>query len=251
MNIAIVTGASSGMGRESVYFIDRKYRKLDEIWVIARRKDSLIELQKECKLPVRVFDFDLCDKEKWTEFNLELKTFKPNVRLLVNCAGFGFLSDFHKADINTWEKMLDLNCKALMRMSHTIIPYMHKGARMIQFASSAAFVPQPGFNVYAATKAFVLSFSRALNAELQKKGITVTAVCPGPVQTEFFDIADPNNKTKFFKKLLMADPRAVVAKAFLDAKLQKDVSVYGIVMNLFWGISKFLPHRIFIELMKW
>ncbi len=250
MNIAIVTGASSGMGREFVFQIANRYSKLDEIWVIARRKDRLLNLTKKVPVNLRIFDMDLSDEKELKELECVLSDEKPNVRMLVNSAGFGFLADFTEEKWDTWGGMIDLNCKSLSRVTYMVLPYMKKGARIINLASSAAFVPQPGFNVYAAGKAYVLSFSRALHAELKKRQITVTAVCPGPVRTDFFKVADPNHSTRFFKKLIIAEPRNVVFKALDDARLNKDISVYGNTMKIFCILCKVFPHRLFIDFME-
>lgn len=251
MNIAIVTGASSGLGREFALQIADRYKKLDELWVFARRKELLFALSDEVSMNVRIFDMDLTNEEAFTAFQKELADVKPNVRMLVNSAGFGFLSDFTKADWKIWKDMIDLNCLSLTRMTHTVLPYMRTGARILNVASSAAFVPQPGFNIYAASKAYVLSFSRALHSELKKRRITVTAVCPGPVRTEFFQIADPHHHTAFFKKLIMAEPRNVVFKALDDARFGKELSVFGNTMKAFRLISKMFPHKLFIDGMRY
>ncbi len=251
MNIAIVTGASSGIGREFVKIISERYKKLDEIWVIARRRERLMELSDEVSAKLRIFDVDLCSKEGMMEIESALEFDRPNVRLLINSAGFGYLSDFENAECKIWTSMLELNCSVLTEMCHKVLPFMKKGARIINLASGAAFVPQPGFNVYAATKSYVLSFSRALGAELAKREITVTAVCPGPVKTEFFEVADPNNTTAFFKKMIMADPKRVANRALEDARFGKDISVYGGVMKIFMFFTKILPHKLFINIMKW
>ena len=102
--------------------------------------------------------------------------------------------------------MLNLNCRALAAITHISLPYMSGPSNIINLASSAAFLPQPSFAIYAASKSMVLSFSRALNRELEEKGITVTAVCPGPVKTEFFDVAQKYTKSKPYKMILRADP---------------------------------------------
>lgn len=251
MNIAIVTGASSGMGREFVLQIAKRYSKLNEIWVIARRKEKLMELSKETGVNLRIFDLDLCRPEGVMEIQNALEYDNPNVRLLVNSAGAGLLSDFTDGKSAEWEALIDLNCKVLTTMTHLVLPYMKKGARIIQLASAAAFVPQPGFNVYAATKSYVLSFARALRAELSDREISVTTVCPGPVKTEFFQVADPDNRTKFFKKMLMADPKKVVKCALNDAKIGKEISVYGIGMKVFFVLTKILPHKFFIKIMRY
>lgn len=251
MNIAIVTGASSGLGKEFALQIADRYKKLDELWVLARRKELLEALSNEVSMKLRIFDMDLTNGDDFVLFEKQLAEVKPNVRMLVNSAGFGLLSDFADGERTIWEDMIDLNCKSLTSMTHAVLPYMKPGARILNVASSAAFVPQPGFNVYAATKAYVLSFSRALHSELKKRQITVTAVCPGPVRTAFFKVADPNRQTAFFKKLMMAEPRNVVFKALDDARLGKELSVFGNTMKVFRLISKLFPHKIFIDGMRY
>ena len=119
----------------------------------------------------------------------------------------------------------------------------------MNLASSAAFVPQPKFAVYAASKSFVLSFSRALRYELKSSGIGVTAVCPGPVKTEFFDIAEEDSQVALYKKLVMADPVKVVDKAMEDMKMGCSKSVYGVVMQLFDVLTKLIPHDIILAIM--
>ena len=126
---------------------------------------------------------------------------------------------------------------------------MKKKSRIIQLASSAAFLPQPGFAVYAATKSFVLSYSRALHQELKSRNIYVTAVCPGPVKTEFFDIAETTGEIPLYKRLVMANPRRVVAKAIRDSVAGRDISVYGLTMKAFDLLCKVFPHRFILMLM--
>lgn len=164
------------------------------------------------------------------------------MKILVNAAGFGKIGPIGEADLEEECGMIRLNCQALCAVTHLVLPYMSPNSRIIQYASAAAFMPQPGFAVYAATKSFVLSYSRALGEELKKREICVTAVCPGPVKTEFFDIAETNAVIPFYKKLVMANPRKVVQKAIRDSMAGKKVSVYGVVMKAFWLLAKIVPH---------
>ena len=113
----------------------------------------------------------------------------------------------------------------------------------------SAFLPQPRFAVYAATKAFVLSYSRALAMELKPRQICVTAVCPGPVKTEFFDIAETTGEIPLYKRLVMADPKKVVKKALRDSMMGKTVSVYGFFMKAFFVLAKILPHDVILSLL--
>ena len=122
--------------------------------------------------------------------------------------------------------------------------------QIIQMASSAAFMPQPGFAVYAASKSYVLSFSRALGCELKGRDISVTAVCPGPVKTEFFDIAETTGKIPLYKRLVMANPKRVVRLAIMDAAVGKNISIYGITMKAFFLLCKILPHSLILRLME-
>ena len=108
-------------------------------------------------------------------------------------------------------------------------------------ASSAAFLPQPGFSVYAATKAFVLSFSRALREELKSRRIYVTAVCPGPVSTEFFEVAEQYGSVLGIKKYVMAQPERVARAALAASCKSRPMSVYGPAMNAFWLMTRLMP----------
>lgn len=247
MRIAIVTGASSGIGREFVHQIADRYPKLDEIWVLARRQERLYELQETLSMRVRVLPSDLTREEDLRRFSLILETYKPDVKLLVNCAGYGVISTFELSSFESQIGMVDLNCRALTAITYLVLPYMNRNSRIIQMASAAAFFPQPDFSVYAASKAYVLSFSRALSVELKERKISVTAVCPGPVKTEFFDRADPDGQIKWYKKLAMINPEKVVSKALRDAALADTVSVPGISMKLLRAASKVVPTAVILK----
>ncbi len=146
--------------------------------------------------------------------------------------------------------MIDLDMRALTALTRLSIPYLSKKSRIINFASMAAFLPQPSFAVYAACKSYVLSFSRALNEELRGTGCVVTAVCPGPVRTEFFDIAETSGRIPFYKLFFMADPDKVVRKAFRDSVTGRDISIYGASMNAFALMTKLLPHSFIFFIMR-
>ena len=247
MKIAIVTGASSGIGREFARQIQRLYRQLDEIWLVARRKERLQELKNELTVPVRIFDGDLRRDSIYERLSRELILHRPDVRMLVNSAGCGRIGNFSETDLNGQMHMLDINCRALTRMTALCLPYMGRGSRLIQLASAAAFCPQPGFAVYAATKSYVYSLSRALSVECRKKGIVVTAVCPGPVDTEVFD--QTGRKIGNGKKAFRVQAPFVVRQALLDAAYGKQVSVYGLPMNLARIAAHLLPDRFLAMVM--
>lgn len=248
MKIAVVTGASSGIGREFARQISQRYGKMDEIWIIARRKERLQELEQELRLNVRIFAMDLTNSNDMNQFKDYLKEYSPDIKLLVNCAGYGKVGSFEELNLEEQCGIIDINCKALTMFTGMCLPYISSHSRIINVASAAAFCPQPRFNVYAASKSYVLSFSRALNCELKERNITVTAVCPGPVDTEFFDIAGDNNNE--FKKKLRVPVDKVVDKAIRDAALGNEVSVYGTVMKTAELGSKIVPHKLLMKIFK-
>lgn len=243
MKIAIITGASSGMGREFVKLIDGKLMCIDEIWVIARRKERLEQLKERTEIPLVLMEMDLTDKEQRLRLREILKEKQPQVKMLINCAGYGKIGLYEDIPAEDISGMIELNCLALTSVTYEVLPYMTKKSRIINLASSAAFLPQPKFAIYAATKSYVLSFSRALHEEVKKNGIFVTAVCPGPVRTEFFDIAQMTGEVAFYKKIMMANPTKVVEQALRDSLKGKTVSVYGGMMKAFRILCKFLPHQ--------
>ncbi|MGN0151532.1 MAG: SDR family NAD(P)-dependent oxidoreductase [Wujia sp.] len=249
MKVAVITGASSGLGREFAIQISQRFRTLDEIWVMARRLDRLEALAKQIKnVKIRVIGCDVTDTSQLLKYRNLLEAYKPDVRVLVNASGFGKIGRFEDLSEEEQTGMCSLNCTALTRMISITLPYMKSGcANIINIASSAAFVPQPSFAVYSATKSYVLSLSMALNQELKNNGITVTAVCPGPVSTEFFDIAEEHQSSKLYKKLLRAKADKVVRLALSDAYHGSYISVYGFTMKAFRLLCKLLPHNLIIR----
>jgi len=248
MKIGIVTGASSGLGEEAVVQISKLYKKLDEIWVVARRTDRLEALQNKVDKKLRVLSYDVTDAEDIKKFKTLLEELHPNIRILANVAGFGKVGTFDEISYKDTVGMVQVNCTALVAITYLCLPYMKAKSRILQLASAAAFLPQAGFAVYAATKSFVLSFARGLNMELKDSGITVTAVCPGPVDTEFFDVAYSNPEdAQAFKKLFMVKKEAVIRKALFDARDGKEVSVYGVPMKILRTVSKVIPHSLILN----
>lgn len=252
--IAIITGASAGLGKEFARQMEKKYF-LDEIWLIARREAPLRELAKEFQKSVGVpIALDLTKAGDIQELYKRIETENPDIAFLVNNAGYGKIGPFDSLGLEEQLQMIDLNVRTLTELSYICLPFMKEGANLIQVASSIAFAPAPFFAVYAATKSYVLSFSNALNFELRDRGIHVLAVCPGPVETEFFSVAQKNehnkgrtNLDKPFNAKLMAKPEEVVARALKDLAKKKMQSVYGMPIRFFTSFVSFIPKEIVMK----
>lgn len=244
MKIAIITGASSGMGKTFTTLL-KDYFSFEEVWVIARRKENLQALQSLVPFKVRCIPLDLTEKNSFEQIKLLLEQEKPQVELLINCSGFGKFEKFTDTDLDTSLNMIDLNCKAVVSTCNIVLPYMPTHSRIINVASVAALQPIPYINVYGATKSFVLSFSRALNRELKGRKISVTAVCPFWTKTEFFNHAVSTEKEPVVKKYVaMYAPEQIVNRAYKDALKRKDVSIFGFKARAQALLVKALPHSI-------
>ena len=248
-NIIVVTGASSGIGREFVVQLS-KIENVDEIWVIARRTNRLEELKEKIETSIKCLSLDLTNEVDLKKYIEELEKEKPNIKVLVNAAGYGKIE--HDENISTDIKlnMIDLNIKAVVTITDASLPYMKENSKIVNIASDAAFQPLPYINVYAATKSFVLYYSRALNQELKYRGIKVLAVCPFWTKTEFFDRAIINKeKDVIINYTAMYETEKVVRKAIKDMnKKNKDISVYGVVNKMQWIGAKIFPHGLVMKI---
>ena len=244
--IAVITGASSGMGREFALRIDGE-EKFDEIWLIARRADRLEEIAKSCKNTAKVIPMDLTKSEAWDEYKSMLENENADVRVLVNAAGFGHFKGFLDMDLERQLAMIDLNDKALIAMTYHTLAHMSDGGCIYQLGSLSSFQPVPFINVYGASKALVLSFSRALNRELKSAGrkIKVMAVCPGWVLTEFFDTAVHDDTISYYNRYYTSEQ--VITRALRDMKKGKDVSVCGFPVRFQVLEVKLLPHKMVMD----
>ena len=248
MGIAIITGASSGMGRQFVLQLS-KAEKFDEIWVIARRKERLEALKSEVDAPIVPVPLDLTLPESYKVYENLLAEKKPQVSVLVNCSGFGKFGTYEQIPLSESLSMIDLNCKALVALTELTLPYMKEGSKIVELDSLSAFQPVPYLNVYGATKAFVLSYSRALNKEVKKRGIRVMAVCPGWVKTDFFDRATATSDDAVTYFNILYEPEDIVRTAIKDLyKGKKDVSVHGLPVKAQILLVKLLPHSLVMKI---
>ncbi|MBQ6171625.1 MAG: SDR family NAD(P)-dependent oxidoreductase [Clostridia bacterium] len=238
MKIAVVTGASSGMGREFVFAVDKEF-DLDEIWVIARREERLVSLSEKCRSKIRPLAWDLSEKNSFEKYRSLLEEIKPEISVLVNAAGYGLFGTFEQLDLENQLGIAELNDKALTAMCLLSLPYMKQGDSIINLGSNSSWQPVPYMAVYAASKAYVLSFSRAIGRELKSRGIHVMCVCPGWIKTEFMDRAVHDDTIKYYDRWYTA--KQVVDRAMKDLKKKKKVSILGAPVRRQVRLVKHLP----------
>lgn len=205
MSLAIITGASSGIGME--FARQLRGRGIDEFWLIARREDKLLALSEELGYKCKIITADLATDEGIEVYRSALQEEKPEVKYLINAAGFGEYGAFDEVDESTVRKMIDLNVKALVLLTHMTVPYMERGGRIVEMGSGSCFTPLPYFNIYSSSKVFVLHYTKSLNYELKKYGVRATCFCPGYVETEFLGKAEKIGVLvpKEYKPLLRCD----------------------------------------------
>ncbi|MBO7377151.1 MAG: SDR family NAD(P)-dependent oxidoreductase [Clostridia bacterium] len=238
MKIALITGASSGMGRDFVYAVDSDF-ELDEIWVVARRRERLEELAGKCRAKIRPLPLDLTVRSSFGVIAGMLEEEKPDLRVLVNAAGYGLFGTFEEMGLEEQTGIVDLNATALTAVCRICLPYMGEGANIINMGSNSSWQPVPYMNVYAASKAYVLSFSRGLGRELKKRGIHVMCVCPGWIKTEFMDTAVRDDTVKYYDRWY--ESRDVIERAMKDLRKKKKVSILGFPVRSQVRLVKIMP----------
>lgn len=236
--IALITGATGGLGKEFVKLLLKE--DIDEIWAVARNVKKLETLKNEFGEKIKPISKDLSNSEEVKSLPELVKKEDAELKYLINNAGIARMDLTENFTADEIEKTLDLNCKALALLSVLSIPLMKKGSHILNISSMSSFQPVPYINLYASTKVFERSFSRALNAELKKKGITVTAVCPGWTDTELLSKEMNGNKVKFPG---LVKPSLVAEKAINDAKRGKDMSVCTAYAKYIHFISKISPQK--------
>ena len=244
MRIGIITGASSGLGWAYARHVD-KILELDELWLIARREERLVALAEELETDCRILALDLTEEESILTLRRTLEEERPQVELLVSAAGFGKFGRAEDLSLEETGDMISLNCRAAAEVTRVCIPYLHRGSRVLEVASCAAFQPLPAMGVYAATKAFVLHYTRALREELSPRGVLVTAVCPYWIKTEFMAVArDTANPEAVRHTPLAMRPEAVAAWSLTMNGLGQPVVTCGPIPAVMRLGGKLLPARI-------
>ena len=245
MRIAVVTGASAGIGRALVRELDGQAR-FDEIWVIARRMERLEELRKSCVNRVRPIALDLAAPQSVKEYRALLAGESPEIALLVNAAGCGVFGPFAEADPDALLESAALNALALTALCRESLPYMRSGSAIVNLGSNSAWQPVPYQAVYGASKSYVLSFSRALGRELRSRGIHVMCVCPGWIKTEFQARAQHERYIRYVDRWYT--PEEVAAQTLRDLRKKKAVSILGAPVRRQVRLVKHLPVELVMKI---
>ena len=251
MKTAIVTGASSGLGREFVRQMGDVFPEVECYWLIARRADRLEELA--ATLPdktVECLALDLCDPMSFMAYQEKLRQEEPEVVLLVNNAGCGYLGNIGEVETSTQTRMIDLNLRALTAITNMTVPFMAPGGHVLNVSSIASFCPNPRMTVYSATKAYVSSFTVGLTEELRPKGLTATAVCPGPMQTEFLDIGGITGNSRTFSMLPYCDQVRVAGGALRAARAGRTIYTPRLFYKFYRVLAKVTPVKLMVKLAK-
>ena len=241
MKIAILTGASSGLGVE--FFKSLQTENLDEVWVIARRENKLVELKEKFgKISTKVVPMDVTKRENMEELRALLESEKPDVKFLINNAGFGTIGNLENADYKTQGEIVELNVRALTEITTIVLPYMSEKSYIVNTCSIASFVPNARMTVYSSTKAYVMSFTRALRYELKARKINVTAICPGPMDTEFLAVAGIEKGTsKTFDTLPRCNVEKTAKYGLRAAKKGRCVYTPHPFFKFYRVLAKILP----------
>ena len=250
-NVALITGASGGIGAE---FARIHAENGGDLVLVARSADKLqqlkSELEAEYSVKVLVLVEDLSDQDAARKVYEETEAQAIEVDLLINNAGFGRHGRFFEQDLETAESMMQLNMGTLTNFTHLYLEGMvaRRRGRVLNVASVAAFLPGPLQAVYYATKAYVLSFSQAIAEELRDTGVSVTALCPGPVETSF--VAEGKLEgVKAFDNA--ASPESVARRGYDAAMKGKLVEITDLKLSLMLNwIVPFLPRKLVLKLSR-
>ena len=241
MNIALISGASRGIGLEFAKLLDGY--GLDELWLICGKNTP----SNEFKTPIRIFHTNLSEKKPFEELKAHLFEKNPDIKFLICSAGVGYNGKFEHLNEEQIENTVLINCSALSVLTKISLDYVKEGGKIIEIASGAGFLPQPDFATYAASKAYVISLSRAIGSELKKRKISVTAVCPGPVDTDFFSNLE---NVKEYKKKHLISAKRVALGALKASKKGKKLYIPTFPIKMVHLASKLLPTNLILKFYK-
>ncbi len=254
MSAAVITGASSGLGKEYFDLIVNNFEDIEEIWIISRNKEKLDSLAQSIdtdKKTVIAVYLDLSDEKSYEKLSKIFDMHKPDIRLLINNAGYGNLKPFEDMESREIINTVKLNSLGLTLMTQTCLPYMGEDSFILNVSSIGSFAPSPKMSVYCATKAYVSSLSVALSEELIDRGITVTAVCPGPMETNFFEAGKINvGDSKRFASLPRENTREIAEKSLKAAMKGKRTFTNKLYYKAYRILTKILPLDMVLNLSK-
>ena len=251
MKTAIITGASSGLGRELARQMCGVFSEVESVWLVARRADRLETLAAEIEgRTVACLALDLCDPMSFVALKDRLAEAKPEIALLVNCAGCGCLGRVGEMDTASQTRMVDLNVRALTAVTNLVLPYMPEGGHILNVSSIASFCPNPRMTVYSSTKAYVSHFTVGLNEELRRRKVSVTAVCPGPMATEFLPLAGITGRSSTFEFLPYCDQVRVAGGALRAAKAGRTIYTPKLLYKFYRLLAKLTPSQLLVKFVK-
>ncbi len=251
MNIAVITGASSGLGEKYALEIDKNRPDIDEIWLIARRENKLQELAKKLSKPSKVLSLDITNKAQLEAYTSALTEGNVNLKLLINNAGYGKIGNIYEISPEDNGGMVRLNCEALTVFTAISLPFMKGKSEIINICSIASFVPNSRMAVYSSTKAYVMSFSRAIRKELKPRKINCLAVCPGPMDTEFLGVAGiTKGVSHTFDTLPRVNPTSVAKNSLKASEKGRSIYTNRAFYKFYRILAKLLPHSFLMKLAK-
>jgi short-subunit dehydrogenase len=216
-----------------------------EFWLLGRDAQELEKTGKGLQSPYRTFAFPLEERKAREEFLQAVHAENPDLRLLINNAGFGLHQDFTATSWPSVQELLSVNIEALVHLTHSLNSLMNPGSHLILVSSIAAYTPLRRMNLYSSSKAFVLSFGLALGLELRPRGVGVQVLCPGPLNSGFAHRAGGGRSYRSFQKRLSPGP---VARKSLEALEKRKKVVYG---TLFWRLLSSLLSLIPKHFLAW
>src|ERR1035437_1278674 len=249
---ALITGATSGIGYELAY-IHAKHG--GNLVLVARNKTKLEQIKKDLEnnynINAHIIEKDLSLKDSGKDVYDEIKNNNITVDYLINNAGFGDYGFFNDSDWGKLERMINLNITALTQLTKLFISDMIKrgNGKIMNFASTAAFQPGPTMAVYYATKAYVLSFSEAINNEVSNKGVTVTTLCPGPTKSGFQEAASLH-ESRLVKGRILATSKEVAEYGYNAMLKGKSVAIPGFVNYLIANSVRFFPRSAVVRVAR-
>ncbi len=243
MSVAVITGASSGLGRAYVDAVLKIFPEIDELWLIARRADRLAEIAaaypQKTVVPIPM---DMANMKNYQMLQEKLDTEKPEIKLLINDAGVSAGGHFEEQNIEKMLGMIDLNVKGATAITRVCLPFIQNGGTILEVSSTSAFVPNVNLVVYCATKSYISAMCIGLREELKSRKINVCAVCPGLMLTEM-----PGKLTAQQQRLPQIDVKKAAVRSLKAAKRGRSVYTTGAFYKGYRLIAKLMPANLMVK----